>query len=405
MYFTRFISFLGLSSILFFNVNCSEEPIETDLSNINQSLDTLSLNDISGFTYQISPEIGSYQSLYVGEKNYFSFPFSLFKFSSDGWETFLDSTVTIDSMFLKLYSRDSLISDDIDLVLHFSEDSVFSESDSYMSQLKEIDRSQWTNLGTPINKIVSDTSDTVSHFQETILSWDLLSLVDPLTDTTNLDLSRTFSISFLENTDNSFIELYSREFSAGSVDPKIEVYYRSILSSSDSVSLIDTLTRIIYVAEDLSVIDNPEFNQISNNTIMISRGRGYRSIINIPFDSLSLPPLSVIRYAILTLYQDNDSLGSFSIRMDPLKQAVDSLELFFESDPYDNSGAYYSSSNTSEGKLQISLKSYFQSLLMVDSLINVGMKFSSSINNSLFDSVRFDLGNEKTRVDILYVSP
>jgi hypothetical protein len=91
--------------------------------------------------------------------------------------------------------------------------------------------------------------------------------------------------------------------------------------------------------------------------------------------------------------------------MDPLKQAVDSLELFFESDPYDNSGAYYSSSNTSEGKLQISLKSYFQSLLMVDSLINVGMKFSSSINNSLFDSVRFDLGNEKTRVDILYVSP
>ena len=42
---------------------------------------------------------------------------------------------------------------------------------------------------------------------------------------------------------------------------------------------------------------------------------------------------------------------------------------------------------------------------MVDSLKNVGMKFSSSINNSLFDSVEFDLSNNKNRVDILYVSP
>ena len=138
---------------------------------------------------------------------------------------------------------------------------------------------------------------------------------------------------------------------------------------------------------------------------MISRGRGYRSIINIPFDSLSLPPLSVIRYAKLTLYQEIDSLESFSIRMEPIKQDIDSTALFFDSDTYENLGSNYSSSDTFEGKLQISLKSYFQSLLMTDSLKNVGMKFSSSTDNSLFDSVRFDLGNEKNRVDILYVSP
>ena len=65
MYLARLICALGLSSILFLNINCSEEPIQIDLSNINQSLDTLSLNNISGFTYQISPEIGLYQSLYV----------------------------------------------------------------------------------------------------------------------------------------------------------------------------------------------------------------------------------------------------------------------------------------------------------------------------------------------------
>ena len=376
MYFTRSISIIGLSSILFFVLNCSEVPIQTDLSNNSQSLDTLSLADISGFTYQISPEISSYQKLYVGHNSNFSFPISLLKFPSTGWDTFLDSSVTIDSIFLKVYSGDSLINSDLNLVLHFSPDSVFSELNSYVDQFSDIGLSQWTNLGAPNVSIISDTSDTISHFQESILDWELSDLINTLTDTTISD--RTFSLSFSENMDSTFIELYSREYSSGDLDPKIEVYYRS-----EQESVIDTLTRIIYVAEDISAIDNPLSSGSSDNSIIISRGRGYRSIINIPFDSLSLPPFSVIRYAHLFLYQKGDS----------------------DSDPYENLGAHYSTFSTAEGKLQISLKSYFQSILMVDSLKNVGMKFSSSINNSLFDSVEFDLSNDKNRVDILYVSP
>ena len=403
MYFTRSISIVGLSSILFFVLNCSEEPIQTDLSNNNQSLDTLSLADISGFTYQISPEISSYQKLYVGNNNNFSFPRSLLKFPSTGWDTFLDSSVTIDSIFLKVYSGDSLINSDLNLVLHFSPDSVFSELNSYINQFTDIGISQWNNLGAPNVSIISDTSDTISHFQESILVWELSDLINTLTDTTISD--RTFSLSFLGNLDSSFIELYSREYSSGNLDPKIEVYYRSIISSSEQESAIDTLTRIIYVAEDISTIDNPLSSGSSDNSIIISRGRGYRSIINIPFDSLSLPPFSVIRYAHLLLYQEGDSLESFSIRMEPLRQNIDSLALYFDSDPYENLGAHYSNSSTAEGKLQISLKSYFQSILMVDSLKNVGMKFSSSLSNSLFDSVEFDLSNDKNRVEILYVSP
>ena len=404
MYFTRSISIIGLSSILFFVLNCSEEPIQTDLSNNNQLIDTLSLADISGFTYQISPEISSYQKLYVGNNNNFSFPRSLLKFPSTGWDTFLDSSVTIDSIFLKVYSGDSLINSDLNLVLHFSPDSIFSELNSYVNQFTDIDLSQWIDLLViPNISIISDTSDTISHFQESILAWDLTGLINTLTDTTISD--RTFSLSFSENMDSSFIELYSREYSSGSLDPKIEVYYRSIISSSEQESVIDTLTRIIYVAEDISTIDNPLPSGSSDNSIIISRGRGYRSIINIPFDSLSLPPFSVIRYAHLLLYQEGDSLESFSIRMEPLRQNIDSLALYFDSDPYENLGAHYSNSSTAEGKLQISLKSYFQSILMVDSLKNVGMKFSSSISNSLFDSVEFDLSNDKNRVDILYVSP
>ena len=42
---------------------------------------------------------------------------------------------------------------------------------------------------------------------------------------------------------------------------------------------------------------------------------------------------------------------------------------------------------------------------MVDSLKNVGMKLYSNVTNSVFDSVKFDLGNDNNRVEILYVSP
>ena len=49
-------------------INCSVEPIQTDLSKINQSLDTLVIdNNITGQTYQISPDISSYQKLYIGD--------------------------------------------------------------------------------------------------------------------------------------------------------------------------------------------------------------------------------------------------------------------------------------------------------------------------------------------------
>ena len=45
----------------------------------------------------------------------------------------------------------------------------------------------------------------------------------------------------------------SREYSSGSLDPKIEVYYRSEVDPSSDSTIIDTLTRLVYVSEDLSL--------------------------------------------------------------------------------------------------------------------------------------------------------
>tara|TARA_B110000495_G_C22970886_1_gene569843 strand:+ start:156 stop:1373 length:1218 start_codon:yes stop_codon:yes gene_type:complete len=404
MKFTSLLLKIGVSIFLFFFTNCSEEPIHSDLSNISQSIDTLLItsSDIKGFNYQVSPDIGGYNKLYIGNQNGFSFSSTLLSFSTIGWSTFFDSTVTVDSLFFKVYSADSSLLVDNNLKLYFSNDSIFDESNSPLANLSDIDFSQWDNLGLPLIEVLTDTSDTVSHFQETSLTWDLSGVSQSLIDTT--ELFRTFALSYGASND-LFIELFSREYSSGSLDPKIEVYYRREVGPSQDSSIVDTLTRIVYVSEDLSVIKNLENAINEDNSISISRARGYRAIINIPFDSLSLPQYSVIRFANLYLYQKNDSLESFSIRMDPLKERIDTSAQVFELDPYDYLGHHSTSATTTIGKLEISLKSYLQSVLMTDSVTNVGFKLYSNMSNDLFDSVSFDLDHLNNRLEIFYVSP
>ena len=93
MYFFRFSLILtGLIVISVFNWQCAEEPIAADLSHLSQTADTLTLHSITGYTYQVPPEIGSIKRLYVGTKGELYFPFTFFKihsYGSDGtgWET------------------------------------------------------------------------------------------------------------------------------------------------------------------------------------------------------------------------------------------------------------------------------------------------------------------------------
>ena len=398
----RLLFDLCLTCFLYFFFSCSEEPIHTDLTNLDNNIDTLLITDIFGYNYQISPEIGGYNKLYVGSKEDFTFLSSLFNFPSNSWGTFFDSTVTVDSIFFKVFSGDSLIENNPNLNLYFSTDSIFDESNSLISELGDVVYDEWVGVGMPSVEVVIDTSDTISTFQETVLKWDIGSLVETIIDTSTL--YRTFSLS-LPSGSSSFFELYSREYSSGSLDPKIEVYYRREIGSNPDSSVVDTLTRIIYVSEDISVIETLEIDDNGNNNILISRARGSRAILNIPFDSLSLPQYSVIRSANLSLFQPRDSLDNFSVRMDPLKFLPDTGSSIFNADPYENLGLYFSSAKVASNKLQISLKSYFQSVLMTDSLTNVGLKFSASTTNDLFESVNFDLNHVNNKLEIFYVSP
>ena len=141
---------------------------------------------------------------------------------------------------------------------------------------------------------------------------------------------------------------------------------------------------------------------------MLNRGSGLRSLINIPADSLLLlSNKAVIRYANLKLYGENDSLNSYNIVMDPVKENYDTSSYIFDNDPFIDLGTYYTNSNVINGELNISLKSYLQYLLIDDSLTSdynkIGIKLTSSLNNSLFDTVKFNLDNSNNRLEILYV--
>ena len=385
MYFFRFSWILtGLIVISVFNWQCAEEPIVADLSHLSQTADTLTLHSITGFTYQVPPEIGSIKRLYVGTKGELYFPFTFFKihsYGSDGtgWDSLLDTAITIDSVRFKLYSNDSLISSDIGIHLYFLPDSFFSELESnYIDYPPSFFFSDWFDLDRPSTSQVIDTTDTAQIYPGTVLSWEISEVLPTLMDTTDSNLVRTFGIGFPENLDSAFLEIYSREYSSGSQDPKIEVYYRQEMYVASESSPIDTLMKTFYTVGDLSIVNPGEGYDVSPGEIAVSQGKGFRSIVNIPFDSLTLPEFSLIRSAKLILKQGSDTTNAFGIAMQPLGEGLDTSETIFDNDPYQELGAYSSSSTIVDGKFEISLKSFLQSILMVDTLKNVGMKFVNS---------------------------
>ena len=413
MYFFRFSLILtGLIVISVFNWQCAEEPIVADLSHLSQTADTLTLHSITGFTYQVPPEIGSIKRLYVGTKGELYFPFTfltIHSYGSDGtgWDSLLDTAITIDSVFFKVYSNDSLLSSDIGVHLYFLPDSFFSELESnYIDYPPSFFFSDWFDLDRPSTSQVIDTTDTAQIYAETVLSWEISEVLPTLMDTTDSNLVRTFGIGFPEM-DSTFLEIYSREYSSGSQDPKIEVYYRQEMYVASESSPIDTLMKTFYTVGDLSIVYPGEGYDVLPGEIAVSQGKGFRSIVNVPFDSLTLPEFSLIRSAKLILKQGSDTTNAFGIAMQPLNEGLDTTETIFDNDPYQELGAYSSSSTIVDGKFEISLKSFLQSILMVDTLKNVGMKLSSGLSSDLFETARFNLlsDTDPARVEILYVAP
>ena len=387
---------LGISSW-----NCADNPIEADLNHLSITIDTLSITEISGEPYWVAPNLGSNEKLFLGTKNNMDVPISFIGISDHiYWNYYFDSTIMFDSLHFILYSDDSLLSPTSTPNLYFQSDSQFSESKSTYLDFEGFSTADWTDLGQPNVKVNTDTSGI---FTATELVWNIMNLVETLTDTADTNLIRSFAIQ-LTNNDTNFIELFSREATSGPKDPKVKIYYHQTVEIDEDSTYRDTTDVTIYSFGDLSIIDPGDIDQESAD-LGLSNGLGLRSKMSMVYDSLTLLEGSLIREAKLSLPIDTTGIEeSFTIIIDPIDTALDTAGAVFETDPYTGIGyPYRVSSNIEEGVLTISIKSFLQNVTLGNET-NFGFKVMSDEKNDPFEMIRFDLnGNDKKPVlEIIY---
>ena len=398
------IKFLILLFIPFCLWQCSETPLNNDLTHSSLYIDTLVVNNITGDNYMVAPNLGTNERLYVGTKNGINVPLSFIKIVTPIPNS-SDSTFIIDSLRFVLYSKDSSLSSNSIPNLFFSPDSQFDENNSTYLDYIDFSLSDWFDLGQPSVKVIADTTDTSSLFTHTELIWDIDTLKQSLTDTLDSNLVRTFSIQFMNN-DSNFIELFSEEASQGEKDPKIIMYYRQNITSTDS-TVIDTNSITIYSNGDLSIID-PSGIEPYSNKLGLSNGLGLRSILNISFNEGSLPDGSIIRSGNLILNADTSLTPEiYNIIIDPLNSdssVVDSITVY-DIDPYNAIGyPYRISSDAENGVYVIQIKNILQNISLGNEM-NIGFKLVANEKNDPFESAWFDIESEpRPRLEIIYVA-
>ena len=391
---------LAILYLILSSWQCTENPIETNLSHLSLKIDTLSIKIESAMTYRVAPSLGANERLYLGMKNEIQIPISFIGINESlYWNYYLDSTIVFDSLHFLLYSDDSTLTQSSTPILYFHSDSQFSESKSTYLDLEGFSVADWIDLGPPVVKVLNDTSGS---FTQTELKWDIMSLVEILTDTADSNLIRSFAIQLI-NSDTNFIELFSREASSGSSDPKVKGYYHQIIEIDQDSTSSDTSDFTIYSFGDISVFNSINVNH-DTNKISLSNGLGLRSIFSIDFDSTSIPDGALIRRANLKIPVDTQlSFHDFKIVVDPTETDFDTSNMIFESDPFHGIGyPYRVSSLVDDGLFTISLKGFFQNVALGNE-DNFGFKIISDEKNNPFDLIHFKLRDDiKPILELIY---
>ncbi|MBH09433.1 MAG: hypothetical protein CMG74_03595 [Candidatus Marinimicrobia bacterium] len=390
----------GFTFILFIVLHCTENPIDSDLSHISHNIVDTTIYNISGYSYWIAPNLGSTEKLYFGSKNGLNIDFNIIEmFNSSAWNSLDDSTITIDSILFRIYSNDSTLSENqMSFEMYFSPDSHFDEINSTHMDFIGFELDALESVGTGLINVKRDSLDI---FSQTEISWDLLQIEHLMTDSVQSNMYRTFII-ILDSGDSTFLELYSREATTGSKDPKIEIFYRQFSQNNIDSTNVDTLSSTIFAKKDLTVID---YNQVPIDSSYdgISLGFGQRMILSFDF---SLPQGSLIQNAELILSQDSTlSINGYKLILDPLDQELDTSAIEFIKDPYITLGYPWIMASTIENSVATIGMKYFLQNVNMSNKDNFGLKLLPAGTNDPFHKVPFIFnGNyRKPRLEIIYV--
>jgi len=389
----------GFFYIPFILWQCAENPVGGDLAHLTQNVVDTTLYDISGYPYWISPNLGSTDRLYFGSKNGLTAQFNLIEMSnSSSWNNYLDSSVTVDSLLFRVYSNDSTLSENLAVQLYFSPDSHFNEINSTYDDFDGFTLNGWQSVGA--GTITAET-DSSGLFTQTVISWDLVSLIEALTDTVDSNLVRSFAMT-LGFDDSTFLEIYSREATTGSKDPKIEIFYRQSTQNSSDSTIIDTLSATIYAAKDLTVIQYGEVSIDSLDT-GVSLGFGQRLLLSLDF---FLPKGALIKNADLILTQDSSlTTSGYNLILDPLDEMLDTTAVQFVTDPFITMGYPWTMAATVEYSVVTIGMKYFLQNVNMGNTENIGLKLLPANSNDPFEkaSFLFNPDSSKPRLEIVYV--
>jgi len=397
--------------ILFFS--CSEEPIPYDLSETPLYLDSLTLyNKVSGFTYQVPPEMWNLDKLYLGDDRGFKNEFILLQISSlsmsDGTplSSLLADTVTIDSAFLILtFTEDSIPESNPEFQLSFftNVDSIFDEYDSNYNNFS-IDNYVSEQIGddTYLSQAEPDSDEVITPS----LIFDVTNSREIIADTAS---SRSFFIKLVDDYYESLLAFNSRETNTG---PRLSVYYRKFIPSESDDKDTLTLGNIFYAVKDVSIVEPPDSIDYAND-LYVGRAYGLKSILNINLDTLqSLPAQTVFRSeSYLNLPYDTTLIADkITVEAYLLADTVDPLgSQIYDEDPYSIHLDYdyllgTTSWNQDEGLFSINIQPLLQ-YVHFGELENLGIKLYSDRNNDPFKTVNFsNFNSENDSINNPYIS-
>lgn len=385
---------------------CAENTIDADLSHTGLNLDTLTIRDINGYSYQTPPEIGTLKYLYFGQDSTYKIDYNLFTIkdrATNGlyWHTFLDSNIQVDSLTLVLSSNDSVAEESFISDLRFSHEFTFDE---YIDNYTSIDTSlqEWISLGQPTAYVMTDTND---YYEQTDYRLNIASLLDVLSDTTDTNSV----ISFLAKTNinlSDFFRVFSRHYSSGVFGPRVIANYTK-RTTTDDTTTIDTLELTFLTEMDLSILSSlDEVDSTSYNNWFVGSGGGYKSVISFNFDSLALPERSLIRAAHLYLYASDNITTGYNINTFAINLDTTITGQWFLTDPYTGNASFVSSASFSNNVFSFSIKNFLQNVTL-GNVSNFGIILKANDSNDPFITAEILSSSEESdmRLEILYENP
>lgn len=382
--------------------SCEETPLQSGLSSDHLlTVDTLSVNGISGFTYHVPPEFGSHTKLYLGTIDSFECSYVLFQFAQSAtnfsaltWSKLLESdSIIVDSVFFQVavQTDSSGPRPDVECV-NFSSvsDSIFNESKTTYENFGLGEYQTGTLIGNGNYVLIPPDSG------ETFLRWDFLSSAQSFVDSMS---SRSVGLNLTSGSSDSLI-LFSRE---SIHPPQILVYYRTLDVDGN---VVDTLNQSFAVLKDVTIATPPPITSKDQNQLSLSAGKGLKFILN-----LDLTPLDTLKGQLIFDKADlilpiSDSLYNteLEIQVAPLADTLTTFGYVEKTeDDISVQSLYTMRASVANGNIELDLKYYLQAIQQT-TITNLGLKFSVKSTSSPFETVHVDLiNNPNASLKVLYV--